>query len=407
MKKTPKYRLHAASGQARVTINGRTYYLGRHDSKSSHDRYDQLIAQWLASGRSASFGRTDDDLTIVELVRDYATYCRGYYGIGHTSELHRVVAACKPLTSLYKALPASSFGPQQFKAVREAMIDLGWCRGTINKRCKTLARMFKWAAVEEMLPPSIYEILKLVPSLRRGKTTARESEAVMPVEEAVVDATCEYLTDVLADMVRAQMLIGCRPGEICRLTPKMIDRSGAVWVATLSEHKTAYCGKGRSLYIGPKAQAILMPYLLRDENECLFRPCDSEQARRAANAALRVTPDTEGNRRGYSKRTRQGSTPKKSPGTSWDSQSYAKAIKYACLRMHPIPEGASKEEAKLHRKRYCWSPNRLRHARGTMIRKQFGLEAAQVILGHSKASTTEIYAERDSEKAIAIQLKTG
>ena len=54
-----------------------------------------------------------------------------------------------------------------------------------------------------------------------------------------------------------------------------------------------------------------------------------------------------------------------------------------------------------------WHPNQLRHTAATMIRKEFGLEAAQVILGHSKADTTQIYAERDAAKAIEIIRKIG
>lgn len=37
--------------------------------------------------------------------------------------------------------------------------------------------------------------------------------------------------------------------------------------------------------------------------------------------------------------------------------------------------------------------------RGERIRSKFGLEASQVILGHAKADTTQIYAERDLQKA--------
>ena len=79
MKKPPSYRLHEASGQARVTLNGRTYYLGKHGSKSSKDRYDRLIAEWLASGRSLTFGVVDSQLTVVELTADYAKYCKGSF----------------------------------------------------------------------------------------------------------------------------------------------------------------------------------------------------------------------------------------------------------------------------------------------------------------------------------------
>ena len=40
----PKYRLHKAGGQARVTINGKTYYLGEHGTDVSLQKYKQLIA---------------------------------------------------------------------------------------------------------------------------------------------------------------------------------------------------------------------------------------------------------------------------------------------------------------------------------------------------------------------------
>lgn len=42
-----------------------------------------------------------------------------------------------------------------------------------------------------------------------------------------------------------------------------------------------------------------------------------------------------------------------------------------------------------------WHPNQLRHSVATAILRQFGIEAAQTVLGHSKANVTEIYAERD------------
>jgi integrase len=46
-----------------------------------------------------------------------------------------------------------------------------------------------------------------------------------------------------------------------------------------------------------------------------------------------------------------------------------------------------------------WTPHRLRHSRATTIRREFDIEPAQVILGHSKPDTTVIYAARDLAKA--------
>jgi integrase len=42
-----------------------------------------------------------------------------------------------------------------------------------------------------------------------------------------------------------------------------------------------------------------------------------------------------------------------------------------------------------------WHPNQLRHNFATLARRQFGSEAAQVVLGHSRADMTQVYAERD------------
>ncbi len=54
-----------------------------------------------------------------------------------------------------------------------------------------------------------------------------------------------------------------------------------------------------------------------------------------------------------------------------------------------------------------WSPNRLRHAVGTEVRSNFGLEASQVVLGHAKADVTQVYAERDLKLAMEVARKIG
>ena len=54
-----------------------------------------------------------------------------------------------------------------------------------------------------------------------------------------------------------------------------------------------------------------------------------------------------------------------------------------------------------------WTPQRLRHTKATDIRKDFGLDAAQAVLGHRGAKITEIYAELDKEKAATVARKIG
>lgn len=64
-------------------------------------------------------------------------------------------------------------------------------------------------------------------------------------------------------------------------------------------------------------------------------------------------------------------------------------------------------EASEWRRKHCWSPNQLRHTRATELREQFGIEAAQVVLGHSDPKTTLVYAEAQFSKAAAIARETG
>ena len=42
-----------------------------------------------------------------------------------------------------------------------------------------------------------------------------------------------------------------------------------------------------------------------------------------------------------------------------------------------------------------------------MIRTRFGLEAAQIVLGHARADVTQIYAERDMTKAHSVMAEIG
>ena len=78
-------------------------------------------------------------------------------------------------------------------------------------------------------------------------------------------------------------------------------------------------------------------------------------------------------------------------GDHYTSQAYGKYIREICKK-NDIPH---------------WSPGQLRHNALTRLRADYGLDIAQTIAGHAQANTTEIYAERDWNKAIAIVEKVG
>ena len=402
----PKYRCHKASGQAIVTLAGKHHYLGPYGTKASRLEYDRLIAEWVANGRSASPHSRESDVTVIEVAARYWKFAEGYYRKqgSPTGTLRFIRHALRPLKTLYGPRPAASFGPLALKAVQQTLIESGTAKltkpatGTNNEKRRpsrryvndcvaVIKRMFRWAASEELVPVTVYQALVTVPGLRKGRTAARETGPVLPVSDAVVDATLVQLPTVVADMVRFQRLTGCRPGEVCSLRPCDVDRSATLWRYVPSTHKTEHFGRGRTIVIGPKAQAVLRAYLLRDATSFCFSPAESEEKRRQDAHARRRTPLSYGNRPGMGRRTKA----KRKPKDRYVKDSYARAIQRATKK-------AGVES---------WSPNRLRHTAATEIRRQFGLEAAQVTLGHARADVTQVYAERDLSLAERVAKEVG
>ena len=378
----PKYRKHRASGQAIVTLSGVDHYLGPHGTKASKRQYDRLIAEWLENSRTLRV--ESDSITVVEVCARYWKFAKEYYRKDGrcTRVAPAIKLALKYVKTWYGKEPASQFGPLALKAIRQRMVDDGLSRRYINDHVARIVRMFKWAVGEQLVAPEVHQALAVVPGLLRGRTEARETSPVLPVEDVTIEATLPYLPPVVADMVRFQRYTGCRPAEVCILRPCDLDRSSNVWTYRPESHKTEHHGRERVIFVGPKAQEILLRYLARDARAYCFRPCDSEEKRRAALHESRETPLSCGNRPGTNRRRK----PKKQPGDRYTTDSYRRAITRACEK-HGIEK---------------WSPNRLRHTAATEIRKSFGLEAAQVILGHSAADVTQVYAERDHAKGIEV-----
>ena len=59
------------------------------------------------------------------------------------------------------------------------------------------------------------------------------------------------------------------------------------------------------------------------------------------------------------------------------------------------------------RKDHRWHPHQLRHNAATELRREFGLEAARIILGHHSVAITEVYAEKDEQQALEAMAKVG
>jgi len=404
----PKYSLHKASGRARVILNGRHIFLGKYGSDESMERYNRLVAELVTSPAAQALRTTAPPgcaITITELCAAYLRHAEGWYVKDGkpTSKLPQVKRYLRTLRDLYGSTAVDQFGPLALQAIQQHLVDRGLSRVGVNARIGGIKRIFKWGVAQELVPASVHQALACVPGLRKGRTEAPELAPVLPVDDQVVDQTIPHLPRIVADMVRFQRYTGCRPGEVCGIRPCDVDRSAEVWVYRPEHHKTEHHDRDRLIFIGPKAQAVLMPYLLRPGAAYCFSAAEAVKESREARHAARVTPMSCGCRPG----TRKTRHPKRQPQGHYTRDSYRRAIHRAVKAINEERQKAAEEIGVEPVLLPSWSPNRLRHAAATEVRRQFGLEAAQVVLGHSRADVTQTYAERDAALARTVALKIG
>lgn len=381
--KTPSYRLHRASGQAVTTLSGRDCYLGRFKTAASRKRYDALIAEWLAAGRCLPDHGASEGTLIIELCVAYRNHARAYYKRpdgSRTSSVSGVIEALRPVKAGFGRTLCKNFGPLKLVAVRQAMIAEGLSRGVINQRIGCIKRMFRWGVSQELLPAEVYDALACVAGLRAGRSEAKETKPVRPVPEADIEATLRHVPRQVAALIRLQLLTAARAGELTIMRATDIDTSGKVWLFRPRQHKTLYQGRERIIYMGPKAQAVVKPFMAdRSVDAYLFSAAEAVQERHADAKTHR--------------RPRQRPNPRKSKrrNGAYTTGSYRRAIARGC-RKACIP---------------AWHPHQLRHNAATTLRREYGVEGAQLILGHSRADVTQLYAEVNAAKAVEIIGKVG
>ncbi len=311
--------------------------------------------------------------TVHQLADAYFAHADSYYvKRGRpTGEAQNVRDALAEVLARFGRLSASEFTPAALEECRQVMIRTGLARNTINARVRRIRRIFKWGVGHAGVPAETWYRLMTVEALKRGRSKARETKPVGPVAQEHIDAALPFMASPVRAMVELQLATGMRPGEVRALRPADIDASGDVWTYTPAEHKTEHLGNDRVIDLGPKAQAILRPFLARKVGAAyLFSRRDAlreryggcQTHRHQANAA----PKT-------GRRVRD----------QYTKGAYIQAIRNAC------------EKAGVPR----WAPNRLRHNVATRLRALYGIETARAVLGHKKLSTTEVYAEQDRTRA--------
>jgi len=403
----PSYRLHKPSGRAVVTIDGCDIYLGPHGSAESHDRYHEEVALWQLQRRQPTKqARRRSSLTMSELFLAFWDHAQVHYRKdgAPTSEISDIKVTVRELLDLYGKAPVETFGPLALKTVREAMIERDLCRTEINQRIGRIKRMFKWGVANELVKSETFHALQAVTGLQRGRTTARESTPVRPAPDELVQKVLGVLSTPVAAMVRLQMLTGMRPGEVVTLRPVDVNRSNErVWIYIPSSHKTEHHGRERRIFIGPQAQMVLQPFLDREPTAFCFSPREAIAEQLREKSARRATPIMHGNRPG----TNRKANPKRQPRERYDAASYRRAIGHACNKLYPKPADLTGSGFDDWKQEHRFHPHQMRHNAATYLAKTFGIEAAQVVLGHSSLSITQIYAERDFAKAAEIMRQVG
>lgn len=390
-RRVPSYRYHRASDQAIVVVDGRSHYLGAWDSPGSRAEYDRLIAEWLANGRRCGPPEPMEaapGANVAEVILAFWRHAEVHYRASDgtpSGELDNLKFALRPLRKLYGETPARDFGPLALRAVREEMVRSGLARTSVNARVDRIRRAFRWAASVELVPASVVQGLATVAGLQKGRTVARETEPVGPVPADHVERTLPHLSAPVAAMVRLQLLTGMRPGEACAMRGRDLTPGDPTWTYTPGSHKSAWRGKVREIAIGPKALEVIRGFARADPDAYLFDPREAVAGHHAGRVASRKSRPTP------SEQSRRVADPGAGHGRRYSPTSYRNAVSRAAERAGLPP----------------WSPNRLRHSAATAVRARFGLEAAQAMLGHSKADTTEIYAERDMAKAREIMASIG
>lgn len=413
----PKYRLHKPTGLSVVRLSGRDVYLGRHGSPESKTAYRKAVAEWLASAKQEPVGPRSDapraPLTVNEVVLAHLDFAMTYYVRDGqpTREVINIKYAVTPLVELYGSLRVDEFGPVALKAVRQVMIDRDWCRSLVNGRINTIRRVFKWGVENELVPASVLHGLQAVTGLKLGRCSVRETEPVKPVSDRIVEATCGVAPRHVAAMIQLQRLTGMRPGEVVIMRTRDVDTTGKIWRYTPMHHKTQHHGRHRVVYLGPAAQRVLRDLLRANLDAFIFSPAEALDDL-AAGKQLRRKTRVQPSQVARSRRAKRRALRER-----YTTMTYARSIAYACDRAFPHPELSRVRQTRMTpeqaaelrawRKAHRWSPNQLRHTAATQLRKQFGIEAARVVLGHSSADVTEIYAEQDLARAAEIMARVG
>lgn len=410
----PTLQKHRATGDARVTLSGKDFYLGPYDDPQTHARYDELIRAWLANGRRLP---QTGPATVRALGEKYLTFADlNYRKRGKPTSMVHII---RRAFALLEFAELADRAPADFTDVelREFYAYLGghpkqrWTRRTINGYAGAIVQAFGWAAEHRVFEGATmaYAMLRTVKRLRKGRAinaitpAPRDNQRVRPVADDLYARSRSSLLPEVAAMVEIQRLTGMRPIEVTMMRAGDLRPTSSPsvlgYVVPPEANKLDHLDKPRVIAIGPDAREHLDPLLKG------LKPTDYVFCPRRVVARFKRSPKGEA----------PGTHRTRGPGEHYTTNSYRRAIWRACDRAFPHPTLAGIARTKLTpaqraelaawKKAHRWNPNQLRHAFASTLGIEETLSVVQSAMGHASPNTTAGYVTVPAAEVVRVAAK--
>ena len=244
----PKVYRHA-SGQARVRLRGKDYYLGRYGSKEAEERLQALIEQ--ENRRRTNQPVSWPSINVALL----------HWSAHHPAPYHYyTTVACRCLVALWGHRPTNEFDVAALEQMQQALLRGNWDpekrhgpNRQVNHIIRAVCHVWRWLERHKLAPPGSWQQLLLLDRARIRKPPRRRysHDEVLQVAESLP------LRSVSRWILLLQLWTAMRTSEARLLRWDALDRTGAVWLYSPAQHKTLHLGYQRVIPLGPNAQRVL------------------------------------------------------------------------------------------------------------------------------------------------------